>query len=148
MTHRGNQNAEAEIRTLIEDRVAATRARDVDRCVAHSATDFLLFDVVGPLQYLGADGERKRLEEWLSQFVDGPIGFELRDLSITASDEGAFCHSLNHVSATTTDGQTNDMWWRATVGFRRIDGEWTVTHEHSSVPFDVETGLASIDLLP
>ena len=28
-----------------------------------------------------------------------------------------------------------DLWFRATLGFRKIDGEWTITHEHSSVPF-------------
>ena len=50
----------------------------------------------------------------------------------------AFSHSLNRVSATTTDGEKLDMWWRATVCYRKIDGKWMVTHEHASVPFDVE----------
>jgi hypothetical protein len=27
-----------------------------------------------------------------------------------------------------------------------LDGKWLVTHAHSSVPFDVETGRASLDL--
>ncbi len=147
-TQTGNATTGTEIRTLIEDRVAAIRARDVDRSVSHTAPGVLLFDVVNPLQHRGADGERKRLEEWFSQFEDGPIGFELRDLSIAASDEVAFCHSINHVSATTTAGQTLDMWWRATVCFRKLDGEWMITHEHSSVPFDMETGLPSLGLTP
>ncbi len=41
-----------------------------------------------------------------------------------------------------------DMWVRATVCFRKTAGEWTVTHEHDSVPFDVESGKASLDLKP
>lgn len=147
-TQAGNATPEARIRTLIEDRVKAIRAKDVDGCVSRSAPDLLLFDVVNPLQYTGADGERQRLKEWFSQFEDGPIGFELHNLSIAASDDVAFCHSLNHVSATTAAGPKIDMWWRATVCFRRIDGDWMITHEHSSVPFDAETGQASLDLLP
>jgi len=147
-THVGNATTEAQIRTLIEDRVTATRAKDVDGCMSTSAPDILLFDVVNPLQYMGLDGERQRLEEWFSQFQDGPIEYELRDLNITASDDVAFCHSLSHVSATTPAGQTIDMWWRATVCFRKVDGEWLVTHEHNSVPLDVKTGLASLDLVP
>ena len=63
-------------------------------------------------------------------------------------DDVAFSHSLNHVSATTKDGQRLDMYWRATVCFRKLDGSWTVTHTHSSVPFDMETGQASLDLEP
>jgi SnoaL-like domain len=40
------------------------------------------------------------------------------------------------------------MWQRSTVCLRKIDGEWTVTHQHSSVPFDGQSGRASLDLKP
>ena len=32
--------------------------------------------------------------------------------------------------------------------FSKIDGAWVVTHEHVSVPFDMETGKAACDLEP
>jgi ketosteroid isomerase-like protein len=60
----------------------------------------------------------------------------------------AFCHSLNGINATKTDGGKVDMWVRATGGLRKVDGTWKVTHLHSSVPFDVESGKASLDLKP
>jgi len=34
------------------------------------------------------------------------------------------------------------------VCYRKLDGTWLVTHEQSSVPFDVESGKASLDLTP
>jgi ketosteroid isomerase-like protein len=40
------------------------------------------------------------------------------------------------------------MWLRSTVCYRKIDGRWLVTHQHSSVPFDGETGKASLQLEP
>ena len=40
------------------------------------------------------------------------------------------------------------MWIRATLCYRKIDGKWMVTHEHVSVPFDPESGQASLDLKP
>jgi ketosteroid isomerase-like protein len=46
------------------------------------------------------------------------------------------------------DGEINDVWVRATVCFRKIDGHWKVTHEHMSVPYDMETSKASVDLKP
>ena len=143
----GKATAEAEIRALIEDQAKAIRAKDVDGSVASYAADVLLFAVVNPLQSTGSDAARARLAEWFASFR-GPIGYELRDLSIAAGDEVAFCHSLNRVRATTTGGQKLDMWWRATVCYRRIDGAWMVTHEHASVPFDVASGRASLDLEP
>jgi ketosteroid isomerase-like protein len=40
------------------------------------------------------------------------------------------------------------MFWRATVCFEKLNGQWLVTHEHSSVPFNMETMQASLDLKP
>jgi ketosteroid isomerase-like protein len=42
---------------------------------------------------------------------------------------------LKGVPATTTAGPRLDMWWRATICYRKIDGAWLVTHEDASVPF-------------
>jgi ketosteroid isomerase-like protein len=59
------------------------------------APEVLLLDLIDPLQYVGADGLKKRAKEWLSSF-QGPVDFDVRDLRITAGNEVAFCHSLNH----------------------------------------------------
>jgi uncharacterized protein (TIGR02246 family) len=138
---------EAQIRRLMDDRVKAVRAKDVNSSISNLVPDILSFDVVNPLQYIGTDAVKKRAAEWFSSFP-GPVAYEMRDLSITAGDEVAFCHSLNHVSATKTDGVELDMWWRSTVCYRKIDGKWMITHEHNSVPFDVKSGKASLELKP
>jgi len=138
---------EGQIRKLMDDRVKAVRTRDVNGSMSNLALDILSFDVVNPLQHIGSDASRKRAEEWFSSF-QGPIGYEIRDLSITAGGDVAFSHGLSHVSATRTDGGQLDMWWRTTVCFRKIEDKWMVTHEHNSVPFDVENGKASLDLQP
>jgi uncharacterized protein (TIGR02246 family) len=138
---------EVQIRSLIDDRVKAVRAKDVDVLVSHYAPGVLSFDVVNPLQSTGSDAIRKRLEEWFSSF-QGPIGFEIRGLSIAAGDDVAFCHGLRGVTGTKTDGWKINMWYRTTICYRRIDGKWMITHEHDSVPFDVESGKASLELKP
>ena len=140
-------NDEARIRALIDDQAKAIRAKDVNGSVSSYAPAVLLFDVVDPLRRVVSEAAKERLSEWFSSF-QGRIGYELRDLSIAASEDAAFSHSLNRVSATTTDGQKLDMWWRATVGYRKLDGEWMITHEHASVPFDVKSGQASLGLQP
>jgi hypothetical protein len=35
---------------------------------------------------------------------------------------------------------------RATAYYRKLDGEWMITHGHASVPF--ESGQVSLDLKP
>lgn len=140
-------NAASEIRALIENMADATRAKNVDALLVHYAPDILAFDVVNPLRYKGLDALRKRATEWFSSF-QGPIDYEIRDLNIVAGDAAAFCHSLNHVIGTNTDGRKLDMWWRATLGFHKLNGKWLVTHVHGSVPFEAGSGKASLDLKP
>jgi uncharacterized protein (TIGR02246 family) len=146
-TENSKTKNEAQIRELIENRIKAVRAKDINEVMSNYASDVLSFDVVNPLGYAGSDAVRKRLEEWFSSF-QGAISHEIRNLSINAGDDVAFNHGLNRVSATKTDGGKLDMWWRGTVCYRKIDGKWMITHEHASVPFDVETGKASLDLKP
>jgi ketosteroid isomerase-like protein len=87
---------------------------------------------------------RKGLEEWFTTFR-GAVGYELRDPSITAGDDVAFCHSLARISGARTDG----TWVRATLCLRKVGGKWTMTHEHVSVPFEMTPPFkASLDLEP
>jgi len=138
---------EAQIRSLLEARIKAVRAKDVEGATGNISAEIVLFDVVDPLRYIGSDALKKRTATWFSSF-DGPIGFGIRDLTIAAGNDIAFSYGLNHVTATTTDGTKLNMWWRATVCYRKIRGKWIVTHEHNSVPFDVGTGKASLGLQP
>lgn len=143
----GKATDEALIRGLIEDRVKAVYAKNVTEIMPHHAPNVLMFDVVNPLQYVGSDAVRERVSEWFSLYA-GPIGYKIRDLKITAGDDVAFCHYLYQVNGTITDGEKVNMWVRATVCFRKIDGAWMIMHEHDSVPFDPESGEASLDLEP
>ena len=148
MTEGTRANDEARIRALIDAWAEAVRAKDVDAVMSHFAADVVTFDLAPPLQSTGADALRQSLEAWFPTFR-GPVGYEVHDLSITTGDDAAFCRSLNRISGTRTDGEETDVWVRATVGLRRIDGRWQVTHEHSSVPFYMDGSYrAAVDLVP
>jgi uncharacterized protein (TIGR02246 family) len=138
---------ESAIRELMNNRIKAIRAKDVNGLMSNHAPDVLAFDLLTPLQYIGSEALKKRAEVWLSSF-QGSLDFEMRDLSVTAGNDVAFCHSLNRISGTKKDGEKIEMWWRATVCLRKIDGKWMVTHEHSSVPFEMESGKAALTLEP
>ncbi len=138
---------QAEIRRLIAEHVQAVRARDIDTLVSHYANDVRSFDVVNPLQTTGTDAIRKRLKEWFST-LRGPLGFEIHDLEIVTGHNVAFCCGVSGVSATTTNETKLNMWYRTTICYRKINGNWRITHEHDSVPFDAASGRASLDLKP
>ena len=139
---------EAAIRELVGSWAAALRAKDIDAVMAHYAADVVSFDLAPPLRYAGADALRKSLADWFSTF-SGPIGYDITDLSIAASGDVAFCRSLNRLRGTRSSGEKTDVWFRVTVGCRKIDGRWLVVHEHASVPFYMDGSLrAAVDLRP
>ena len=122
------------------------RAKNADGVMAHYAPDSVTFDLAPPLISTGADA--KGLQAWFATWP-GPIGYEIRDLNITAGDDAAFCHSLNRLSGTKTDGEKADVWFRQTLCFRKIGGEWKIAHQHESVPFYMDGSyLAAVDLKP
>ncbi len=139
---------EARIRQLIDGWARALRAKDIEGVMSHYARDILLFDLAPPLQYQGANAYRKNWEEWFATW-QGPIGYEIHNLSVTAGDEVAFSHSLNRISGTRTGGEKTDVWVRATACRRKINGKWLITHEHVSVPFYMDGSYrAAVDLKP
>jgi ketosteroid isomerase-like protein len=105
------------------------------------------FDIVPPLQYVGADAYRKHWEEAFASFP-GPIDYEIADLSITLGDDVAFTHSFNRLSGTMNTGQKVGNWLRWTACFRKIGGKWLIVHMQASVPVALETGKAVLDLKP
>ena len=140
-------NDEAEIKRVIEKGVEAIRAKDLDGVMSMYAPELVSFDVVPPLQYVGADVYRKHWGRAFSSFP-GPIDYEIADLSITVGDDVAFAHSFNRLSGITATGQKFGSWLRWTACFRKINGKWLIMHMQVSAPVDMETGKAVLDLKP
>ena len=137
---------EAAIRGIIEAWSRALHAKDANALTAHYAPDLLSYDLAPPLATKGPD--IPGLKAWLAGW-EGPIEHEIRDLRIAAGGGVAFSTSLNRMRATSTSGQQVDLWTRATIGFRKIDGRWLVVHEHVSVPFYMDgSERAALDLKP
>jgi uncharacterized protein (TIGR02246 family) len=141
------KNDEAEIQRLLDDGIRSLRDKNIEGVMSMYAQEVVSFDIVPPLRYMGADAFRKRWEETFSSF-QGPIGYEIHDLTITVGDDVAFTHSLNRISGTMNTGQKTDLWLRWTAGFRKINGKWLIVHHQNSVPVDLETGRAVLDLKP
>ncbi|MEW6268515.1 MAG: nuclear transport factor 2 family protein [Thermodesulfobacteriota bacterium] len=138
---------ERRIRERIASWAKALRAKDLDGLLAHYARDFVSFDLAPPLRH-GGEEVRRSLAEWFPTW-DGPIGYELGELTVVAGDEVAFAHGLHRLHGKKTYGTTEDVWFRATIGFRKTGGEWLVVHEHTSVPFYMDGSYrAAVDLAP
>jgi ketosteroid isomerase-like protein len=147
MTPATTGSREDQIRSLLDERVRAIHDKDAQALTRACAPDIVSFDALPPLQRLGAEAVQARVEEWLGWY-DGPVGYEIRDLRITAGDDTAFAAYLYRVTGTMTNGSAVDMWVRSTVCLCKSGDDWLIVHEHTSVPFDAESGRAALDLTP
>lgn len=139
---------EAGIRQLIDKLTEAIRTMDFEGLKACFAPDMVSFDVAGPpLQTVGAEAKLRNWEMAFAVFRP-PLGYEIRDLTITVGDDVAFGHSFNRLSGTSQNGDAIGPWVRYTAGFRKIDGTWFIAHDQVSAPVDFGTGRALLDLEP
>ena len=142
-------NDEAEIKALEERFMAALKAKDIKAIMACYVPDqsLVVFDVVPPRQYVGAEAYRKDFEDFLGMFP-GPVEAELSDLSVTADGKLGYGHSIQRLVATDKDGKRFDLTVRVTDGYRKVNGKWLIAHEHVSVPVDITTGKADLTSKP
>jgi uncharacterized protein (TIGR02246 family) len=148
MIREHSENAEdAAIRAVIDAITKAVRAKDVEAMLAQCAPGIVTFDMVPPLKHQGAQAIRGLWARTLAAF-EPPLEYDVHELDIAVDGDVAFARCLNRFGGTKTDGKRVINWLRSTFGLRRIDGRWKVVHEHVSVPFDMETGKAMLELKP
>jgi PhnB protein len=141
---------ETQIRALLEERAAALRAKDAPAVLSHYAPDTVTFDLAPPLRTAGAAAlDKRELEGWFATWW-GPLGYELKDFSVVAAGDLAYCHGFVRISGTKVDGdQKVSVWVRQTVCLGKPGGVWKIRHEHTSVPFYMDGSLkAAVDLKP
>lgn len=142
----GTADDQTAIRALFGDRTNALFGKVADMAVKDLAPDVVSYDLDPPLQHVGHN--KAALQRWFDTW-DGPIGWAMGDLSVEIGGDVAFAHGLGHMTGTKSDGYAVDLWVRCTVGLRRVGGRWTVTHQHTSVPFEMDgTFKAAVDLRP
>ena len=132
---------EADIRA-IEDRFAAAfKAKDIDAIMAlyTPGPDLVVFDANPPRQYTGWDSYKKDFEAFLAS-SSGPADMLITDVSVTVGGgDVAYGHSIQHPILTDKNGKKTEFTVRVTDGYKKVNGQWLISHEHVSVPVDMTT---------
>lgn len=124
---------DAQIRQLLNDWAKATREGNKDAVLSNHASNLLIFDVLAPLQYKGAEAYRKSMDEWWPT-DDGEALFEMHELGITTGETVAFAHCLIECGK-----KPNPDWVRTTFCLQKINGKWMITHQHGSMPISLKS---------
>ena len=140
----------ADIRALEDRFMAAFKAKDVNTIMAVYVPDesLVVFDAIPPRQYNGAQAYRKDWESFLATFP-GPIEADMSDLDVSVGGgDIAYGRSIQHGIGTMKNGKKLDFTVRVTDGYKKVNGQWLIAHEHVSVPVDLLTAKADLNSKP
>jgi uncharacterized protein (TIGR02246 family) len=125
---------EVDIRALIERWAEAVHAGDIDQVLADHSTDIVMFDVPPPDD--GVRGIDTYSAVWppFFEWQQRGASFEIVELDITAGDDVAFAYALLRCGTAEELQQDPDSRLRLSLGLRKQNGRWVVSHEHHSFP--------------
>jgi uncharacterized protein (TIGR02246 family) len=123
---------EEQIRDLVERWAAAVGDGDIGAVLADHAPDIVMFDVPPPEQ--GVRGLEAYRETWPGFFAWQASGavFEIEALEVTPGADVAFAFALLRCGTPADFDRDPTHRLRLTIGLRKADGRWVVTHEHHS----------------
>ena len=134
----GHANAdEARIKSLLEDWAGAVRQHDYSAILAHHSSDIVMFDLPPPLQCRGIEAYKQTWDLMFRHHKPG-AAFDIRELAVTAGADVGFAVAIMWCGPDSSCDPKDSAGFefRLTVGLRKIDGDWRITHEHHSVPAD------------
>jgi uncharacterized protein (TIGR02246 family) len=127
-------SSETQIRQLIEGWAEAVHAGNLDAVLADHDDDIVMFDVPPPDD--GVIGISAYRDTWPPFFEWQRRGasFDIVSLTVAAGDDVGFAHALLRCGRQEELEANPDHRLRLTIGLRRKDGRWVITHEHHSFP--------------
>lgn len=129
---------EKTLQNMLTDWSKALEAGDLDAMLSDYAADVVLFDACPPYKTEGIDAVRKVWEHCLPYFPEN-FRSEHRDLEFHVDGKVAMVHGVHHFVTEPADHPCGMTWMRVTIGYRKIEGQWKVMHEHISIPFNPMT---------
>ena len=137
---------ENEIHQWLEQWQKACEAHDFKTVMALYSPEVIAYDVGPPLQVKGAEAYGKGCQEFFNMLPQ--VKVEFRDVNIIAGRKTAVVYGFQRLDGTTKDGKKMDVWFRFTTILRKSKGQWLDVHDHVSVPVDMGSGKALMDLKP
>ncbi len=121
-----------EIERLIRQWAEAVHTGDLDLVLADHGEDIVMFDVPPP--HDGVRGLAAYRDTWpgFFEWQAGGAVFDIVELDVTEGQDVAFAWALLRCGTADEFAEVPDRRLRLTIGLRKRDDRWVVTHEHHS----------------
>ena len=140
---------EANVLTAVRQRNAAVARGDAEAIVAPLGDEVTLYTLAPPLAHSGSDArDAEAVQAWLATW-ESPPRIELRDPTVLVDGDLAVVFGFSAMRGAKVDGEDDTLWYRSTTVLQRRASQWSIVHEHESVPFLMDgSNKAALDLKP
>ncbi|MGR3764120.1 YybH family protein [Rossellomorea sp. NS-SX7] len=138
------------IQGVLENYKHAVNERDNDKFLNAYSSDVHIYDCWGSWECKGKNAWSENVFNWFNGLrEDGDVlKVEIDEVVIEESTSLAFVHCSVTFAAYKegSDEKLRQMTNRFTFGLKRVNGSWLITHEHSSLPINMEDGKGMFHL--
>jgi ketosteroid isomerase-like protein len=137
------------VQEVLEIYKSAIYEKDVERFVSIFSPNIHMYDCWEDWECIGISQWKEIVIEWFNGLreEDVLLHTDFDDLVVEENSDLAFVHCAVTFAAHNTSGEKlRQMTNRFTIGLRKVNESWTITHSHSSLPISMETGKAIFNL--
>jgi uncharacterized protein (TIGR02246 family) len=126
------QKEDRQIDELVRRWAKAVHEGDLATVLADHADDIVMFDVPPPEDGVRGIGAYRDTWPPFFEWQASGASFEVVSLDVVAGAEVAYAYALLRCGTSDELAAEPDKRLRLTLGLRKQDGRWLVTHEHHS----------------
>jgi uncharacterized protein (TIGR02246 family) len=138
-----------QVQDVLQNYQSAVYEKDVERFVSSYASDIHIYDCWENWECKGISQWRGMVKGWFNGLKEEGVSLkvEFNDVAVEENSNLAFVHCAVSFTAHNESGEKlRQMANRFTFGLRKENESWTITHAHSSLPINMETGKGIFDL--
>lgn len=143
-------NGASLVQDVLEIYKGAVYELDTKKFLSIYDEDVQIYDCWGNWECKGISLWKESVTEWFNGLnEDGYLlKVDFNDLTIEENTNIAFVHCAVTFAAfrENTEDKLRQMTNRFTFGLKKVNESWLITHEHSSLPIDMQTGKGIFNL--
>jgi len=122
----------SSVQSVLDRYIQTVEASDVEGLLSLYSDDVHIYDMMMPFERRGPESGREMISAWLNE--SGRQECAIEDLVVLEEGDLAVARASVRYGINMDEGTHHTMWNRVTWTLRRIDGEWKIVAEHTSVP--------------
>jgi ketosteroid isomerase-like protein len=140
----------SKVQDVLENYKSAVYEKDAEKFLSAYAADVHIYDCWGNWECKDISSWRENVMMWFNNLREegNLLKVDFNDLTIEENTNVAFVHcAVSYVAYSEESGEKlRQMTNRFTFGLKNVNESWLITHEHSSLPIDMQTGKGMFNL--